>query len=163
MEIHNAHAPPGSSRGLLKVHAFEAISRRLDARPRVRKLLCADLNAPLAEDDAGPLPSGYARRDVAPHPGEWTRAQAQRWAMAEASLLEHPRMRDAWRETRKSGEPFPVSHFTRGGPKRYDYIFISPQLRATACTYLTDWVEETAERKRLSDHAPVEVDFTVVR
>src|SRR5215212_6918330 len=34
VEIHNAHLPPGSTRGIIKVHAFQAIRRRVDESPR---------------------------------------------------------------------------------------------------------------------------------
>jgi len=162
IEIHNGHVPPGSSRGMLKVHAYEAVRRRVDERPRVPKLLCADLNAPFAEDEAGPLPSGASQRGVPAPADEWTRVQTARWVAAEAGLLEHPNLRDAYRVVRKPGTRFPASHHTRSGGKRYDYVLASPGIEIHNCKYLTQWMNATGARKRLSDHAGVEVEFSIV-
>lgn len=52
VDVHNAHLPPGSSRGEIKVFAFEAIRRRVDEPTRCPRILCGDFNTPRAEDAA---------------------------------------------------------------------------------------------------------------
>jgi len=55
IDLHNAHLPPGVSRGVVKVYAFEAIRRRIDADQRNPRILCGDFNAPWTEDADGPI------------------------------------------------------------------------------------------------------------
>jgi len=146
--VHNAHLPPGVSRGLLKVHAFEAIRRRVDADLHARDtesavVLCGDFNAPVTETVDEPR-SQIERA--------WHGATA-RWQAAEASVIEHPEMRDAYRGVHEPGQPLPASHFTgrpARTPHRYDHIFVSRKLRTVSCEYLGNWL-----RDGLSDHAAV--------
>ena len=52
-ELHTAHLPPSSTRGLVKVEMFEALHNRLAApfdRPRI---FCGDLNTPRVEHEDG--------------------------------------------------------------------------------------------------------------
>ncbi len=156
IDIHNAHVPPGSGNGLIKVHAFEAIRRRVDEDPSNPRVLCGDFNAPLAEDDSGPDVTAGHR---APGP-KWPEAIETRWIEAEAALVENQDMRDVYRDVHENGEPFPASHFTgRKGnltPRRYDHICASPELTTESCVYLSDYLES-----RLSDHAPVEAELAL--
>jgi endonuclease/exonuclease/phosphatase family metal-dependent hydrolase len=140
IEVHNAHLVPGSTRGVGKVHMFEAIRRRIDQPTASARILCGDFNAPRRENDSS-LTTWARRRDSA-------------WDRAERSILEHPDLRVVYRSLRKGGGAFPGSHFTGDTPRRYDHIYASPELNPRTCSYLTPWLEAG-----LSDHAAVEVDF----
>lgn len=154
IEIHNAHLPPGASRGLIKVHAFEAIRRRIDEATGNARILCGDFNAPWSENDSGP---------VIERGGNWSEADQDRWVEAEKRLLTNPEMRDVYRDVHPDGADFPASHHTGSNrtPHRYDYILASKELQTQSCCYFPDWTEATPERKRLSDHAPVEAVLTL--
>ncbi len=144
VHVHDAHLLPGVSRGLLKVHAFEAIRRRVDAdlsarHPGTALVLCGDFNAPV---------NGGQRAQAG---RAWHGATA-RWQATEASVIAHEELRDAYLDVHDPREPLPASHFTgsRRRPQRYDHIFRSRELRTRRCAYLGDWL-----RDGLSDHAPV--------
>ena len=143
VEVHNAHLPPGSSRGIIKPQAFNAIARRLDEPTRAPQILCGDFNSPIREDDQGVTSAGQR------HPGiPW-------WGAAELGVLEHPRLRDVYRAQHRPGTEFAVSHVTRGGNKRYDHIYADPaELHCTTCSYATEWMEQG-----LSDHAALQAMF----
>ena len=149
VELHNAHLPPGVSRGVIKVHHFEAIRRRVESDDNP-KVLCGDFNAPWSEDADGPL--------VDPGRG-WPDDIKRRWFEAESALFDMPRMRDAYRAANTGTWRSPVSHFTSETPHRYDYIFASDALAPTRCIYLSEWLERDASGWRPGDHAPVEADF----
>jgi len=51
VDVHNAHLPPGSTRGVIKVHAFEAIRRRIESDNSRPRILCGDFNTPRSEAD----------------------------------------------------------------------------------------------------------------
>ena len=145
LDIHNAHLPPGSTRGETKVRAFQAIRQRVDEPTSVPRILCGDFNTPQTEDDKGVTTWASA------HP-----ALREEWDAAERSVLEHPALRDVYRERHLAGTPFPASHFTRGVSRRYDHVYASPELKSVQSRYLTDWL-----REGLSDHAAVEAEFVV--
>ena len=148
IDVHNAHLPPGSTRGIVKPHAFQAIRRRLDEPTAALQVLCGDFNTPRSEDDTGVVSWGTKRgADQDP----------EMWDAAERSILDHPRLRDVYRACRTAGQPFAVSHITRSGPKRYDHVYAGPGLEPVSCRYLNDWLEEG-----LSDHAAVEAELRVV-
>jgi endonuclease/exonuclease/phosphatase family metal-dependent hydrolase len=46
IDVHNAHLVPGSSRGIVKVHMFEAIRRRIEQPTASARILCGDFNTP---------------------------------------------------------------------------------------------------------------------
>lgn len=156
VHVHNAHVPHGSGRGVIKVHAFEAIRRRVDADAGRPTVLCGDFNAPWSEDARGPR-TGLRRK--------WPDDVRTRWLEAEAALLSNPRMRDVYRDVHDAEKPFPVSHFT--GRKehltghRYDYIFATPELKTESCEYLSDWLDWDESRWRRSDHAPVAAELSL--
>lgn len=143
LDVHNAHLPPGSSRGIIKPHAFEAIRRRVDETTDHPQILCGDFNSPASEDEQDVRTWGYR------HP-----SLREMWDEAEQSILRHPRLRDVYRECRREGDPWAWSHRTKSGPKRYDHIYVSPDLKPRSCRYWTEWVGE-----KLSDHAAMEANI----
>ena len=146
VEIHNAHLPPGSTRGVIKPQAFSAIRRRTDDVGRAL-VLCGDFNTPQQEDTT-------CATTWAPSHPELDKA----WDLAERGVLENPRLRDVYRERHRAGSPFPASHYTGKTARRYDHIYASAHLHATACIYHEAWLHE-----RLSDHAAVEADLEAKR
>jgi endonuclease/exonuclease/phosphatase family metal-dependent hydrolase len=156
VHVHNAHVPPGASRGLVKVHAYEAIRRRVDADAGVLVILCGDLNAPWSEDAEGAVRAVRRR---------WPDDLHERWLMAETALLAGRRLRDVYRDVHRSGTDFPVSHRTgRDGSltdHRYDYVFASPELATEGCVYLSEWPDRNERGWRASDHAPVEAKLSL--
>lgn len=145
VEIHNADVPPSETLGLIKVHALQAIRRRVDGSPDRPLALCGDFMTPRAEDDNGLT--------------TWAGTHAKyndEWDAAERSILEHPVLRDVYREQHEAGTRFPVSKYTRGTAHRYDHIYASPELATVSCGYLGEWL--TA---KLSDHAPVEAELSL--
>ena len=143
LEVHNAHLPPGSSRGEIKVHAFRAIRARIDEPTDMPRVLCGDFNTPQTEDESGVATWASAHREL--------RAE---WEVAERGILEHPTLRDVYREVHPRGAPYPASHFTRGTSRRYDHVFASPELSTLRCRYFTEWLADG-----LSDHAAIEADL----
>jgi len=143
VEVHSADLPPSETLGLIKVHAFQAIRRRVDSSPDRPLVLCGDFMSPQAEDEDGVTTwaAGHAK-------------YVDEWDAAERSILEHPVLRDVYRVGHEAGARFPASKYTRGTPHRYDHIFASPQLETVSCGYLEGWLEE-----KLSDHAPVEAEL----
>lgn len=147
VEVHNAHLPPGVSRGRIKVQALNAIAERVRKKPSNR-ILCGDFNE-LPEDGDDPF---VFEGDSDPTNAAWGEARAR--------IFSNPKMREVYRDVHQRGEPFPVSHRTGWGigknPRRYDHIFASADLVTEECRYHGDWLDKTAEHSRLSDHAPVE-------
>jgi endonuclease/exonuclease/phosphatase family metal-dependent hydrolase len=95
VEVHNAHAPPGSSRYVLKPQALAAVARRVDERPDVPQILCGDFNTPRPERE-GERPRTFA--DLYPE------VEAE-WDAAERAILEHPRLRDAYKQVHRAATP----------------------------------------------------------
>lgn len=150
IEVHNAGAPPGSSRRILKPQALAAVARRLEVRPELPQILCGDFNMPQPEREGEP-----ARTFAEFYPD----LEAM-WDAAERGILEHPRLRDAYKQVRKPGDPWPYSHRVHNSkdPKerRYDHIYVSNDFEVRACRYLVDWLT-----RGLSDHAGVEADLAL--
>jgi endonuclease/exonuclease/phosphatase family metal-dependent hydrolase len=145
IDVHNAHIPPGSSRGIIKPHAFQAIRRRIDEDAGHPQILCGDFNSQASEDDDGVTTWGYR------HP-----SLREMWDAAERSILKHPRLHDVYRALRARGDPWEWSHRTKSGPKRYDHIYASADLEPRSCRYWSAWIDE-----KLSDHAAVEADLVL--
>jgi exonuclease III len=68
-DIHCAHLPPGSTRGLVKVDMFEALHTRLATPAKRPRILCGDLNTPRAERDDGTVEFWGERHP--PHTARW--------------------------------------------------------------------------------------------
>jgi exonuclease III len=65
-EIHTAHVPPGSTRGLVKVEMFDALHTRLTTPCERARIRCGDLNTPRAERDDGSVEFCGARNPPNP-------------------------------------------------------------------------------------------------
>lgn len=150
LELHNAHAPPGSTRGRIKIELFSALAARL-GRPSSRpRILCGDFNTPASEAEDGKV-EFWGRA----HPGlkdEWDEAERSViLGLAEHDLADVFRRlngyaaRDVSWILRRKGKEF---------GRRYDHVFASEELEATSCCYL-----HVLRKARLSDHAPIEADF----
>jgi endonuclease/exonuclease/phosphatase family metal-dependent hydrolase len=152
IEVHNAGAPPGSSRRILKPQALAAVARRLEERPQLPQILCGDFNMPQPEKEGEPV------RTFA----EFYPELQEMWDAAERGILEHPRLKDAYKQVHKPGDPWPYSHRVQNSkePKqrRYDHIYVSDHFEVHACRYLTEWLAPG-----LSDHAGVEADLALSR
>jgi exonuclease III len=149
-EIHVAHLPPGSTRGLVTVEMFEALQTRLATPCERPRILCGDFNTPRAEREDGTVEFWGARRP--PH--------GERWDEAERSVVlglgEHD-LPDVFRALNGYTATDTSWVARRGGQswgRRYDHVFASPRLRPTACRYLHGWREQ-----RLSDHSAIEAAF----
>lgn len=145
VEIHTADVPPSETLGLIKVHALQAIRRRVDESADRPLVLCGDFMTPRSEDE----------NEITTWAGTHAKYNEE-WKDAELAILEHPELRDVYRELHEPGTPFPASKYTRGTPHRYDHIYASPQLETVSCTYLSDWLTE-----KLSEHAPVEAELAL--
>ena len=156
IDVHNAHVPPGVSRGLIKAHAFEAIRTRIDADTHIPRILCGDFNAPVEEDADGPISQSS---------GPWSESEQERWRLAEKRIVDSLDMRDVHRDVHERGLPLPFSHFTGhkdgGTGHRYDHIFASPDIYTEGCAYLSEWLQGDDLDPPLSDHAPVEAELSL--
>jgi exonuclease III len=147
VDIHNTHLPPGSSTGLIKIHAFQAIRRRIDAPTHAARVLCGDFNAPLSETDTK-METAASRH----------RSWREEWDRSERLILEHPNLQDPYRLHHEKDTPFAVSHFTghprsaSRSPHRYDHIYVSREFATDDCR--CEYLQELRE-SGLSDHAPV--------
>ena len=149
-ELHTAHLPPGSTRGLVKVEMFEALYARLARIGERPRILCGDFNTPRSEHADGTVEFWGANH----------RPHTERWDAAERSvvlgLAEHD-LADVYRALNGSAAT-DASWFARRGEqrwgRRYDHIFAARGLEATGCRYLHAWREDG-----LSDHSAIEADF----
>jgi endonuclease/exonuclease/phosphatase family metal-dependent hydrolase len=149
LEVHNAHAPPGSSRYTIKPHALAAVARRVDERPDLPQILCGDFNTPQPEVEGEPPETWGSRYPEV----------AEEWAAAELGILDHPRLRDAYKQVHVPGTPWPHSHRVKNSTpeeRRYDHIYVTEHFSVLSCRHLTDWIETG-----LSDHAAVEADLVL--
>jgi exonuclease III len=147
VEIHNADVPPSETLGLMKMHALQAIRRRVDQSAGRPLVLCGDFMTPRHETDDG----------LTTWAGTHAKYDAE-WDAAERSILEHPVLRDVYLDCHTPGGRFPVSKYTRGTGHRYDHIFASPDFETVSCTYMREWLT-----KKLSEHAPVEAELALKR
>jgi exonuclease III len=149
-EIHTAHLPPGSTRGLVKIELFEALYTRLAAPSELPRILCGDFNTPQAERADGTVEFWGER-----HP-----RHKERWDDAERSvvlgLAEHdlPDVFRALNGYTATDASWVARRHDKSWGRRYDHVFASRRLRPTACRYLHAWREQ-----RLSDHSATEADF----
>jgi exonuclease III len=73
-------------------------------------------------------------------------------------LRAQPEKLERIRELRPSG-PVAISHLTRGNPHRFDFIYITPDLRPAEVRYRKDVMTTSEGVQKLSDHALVVADL----
>ena len=149
-EVHNAHLPPGSTRGLIKVDMFEALYGSLSGISERPRIMCGDFNTPRMEREDGTVEFWGSS-----HP-----RHTERWDDAERSvvlgLAEHD-LADVFRALNgysATDISWVVRRRGKQWSRRYDHIFASRRLQATCCRYLHEWREQG-----LSDHSAIEADF----
>ena len=146
VECHNAHLPAGVSHGWIKVETFEGIYERLCRASEHPRILCGDFNSPIEElADGTTIPGG---------------ANDERWSKAELSVirgLEEYDLGDVYRGLHgfeKQEMSWVIWMRGKKYGRRFDHIFASQLLNATAYSYLHKLREQG-----LSDHSPIEAYF----
>jgi endonuclease/exonuclease/phosphatase family metal-dependent hydrolase len=141
------HAPLSQDPDQVKIRTFEAVHANLAAlSPSMPAILCGDLNTPQHEAADGIVQTfGQTRK------GKMHARMGQRQDDAERAILTGlPGWHDAFRELygyEVSGRSWKASRGSNPG-YRLDHIFLSPNLRATACEY-----DHMVRENRLSDHS----------
>jgi exonuclease III len=149
-EVHVAHLPPGSTRGLVKIEMFETLYTRLAAPSERPRILCGDFNTPRAEREDGTVEFWGASRP----------AHTERWDKAERSVvlgLDEHDLPDVFRALNgytATDASWVARRHDKSWGRRYDHIFASRRLTPTACRYVHLWREQG-----LSDHSAIEADF----
>lgn len=148
--IHNAHLPPGSTRGLIKVEMFRALYGRMAIDSPDPRILCGDFNTPRSETSMGEVAfwgSSHPR-----HKNEWDAAErAVVLGLAEHDLADTYRALHGYE---REGQSWVVRRQGRETGRRYDHVFATASLRCTRSEYL-----DAFRTEGLSDHAPIEADF----
>lgn len=147
IEGHSVHVLPGSQYGETKIEMFEGIYDRLaEDDPPDYRFLCGDFNSPKAESDNGEVTV-------------W--GSDDRWVEAERNVIvglaDHD-LTDAYREVHGYGDDaysFVTKNQGSEWRRRFDHVFASNLLNATAAEYLHQYDD-------LSDHSPIEVMFTPI-
>jgi exonuclease III len=163
LEVHNAHIPPGSSNGWLKITALRDIYLTLANKSEVPRILCGDFNTPQAE-----LPNGqvitWAQRLRGS--GTWHIAprirhgSGKEWDEAERAVLTGLAqfdLEDCFRALHGYGRQEHSGYFRGAGKRigrRFDHVLASRSLRPQSCEYLHE-----LRISDLSDHSPIEADF----
>ena len=161
--MHNAHIPPGSSNGWLKITALRDIYLALAHKSELPRVLCGDFNTPQAELTDGQVVTWAQRLRSS---GTWHIARRVRdgsgkeWDEAERAVLTglgQFDLEDCFRALHDYGRQEHSWYFRGAGKRigrRFDHVFASPGLRARSCEYL-----HGPRLGDLSDHSPIEVDF----
>ena len=153
VELHNAHLPPGVTRGLIKVRTFEALDRLLAVSGSCPRILCGDFNTPQFEEPSGEVVTW----------ADHHREHFDRWDAAEKAILlglAEWDLADVYRRLHGYGPEEASWALRRHGRqvgRRFDHVFASASLNARTCEYIHGWREEG-----LSDHSPIEVYFEPV-
>ena len=114
LELHVAHVPPGSSVGIGKVIALEAIHRRIVRATQRPIILCGDFNTPKHETRDGRIETWGSRH-----------RERERWERAELGILcglQTLGLRDVYRGLH-GYRPQPASWTFRNVGRRYDHVF----------------------------------------
>ncbi|MBT3352636.1 MAG: hypothetical protein HOC91_05755 [Nitrospinaceae bacterium] len=165
-DLHNTYIPSGASHGWKKVETLEGIYRGLAKKTRRPRILCGDFNAPQVEYPTGEVVTW----------AQWIRASGEvvlrkqfrhgdgaRWDAAERNimtglgkfdLLDVYRTLCGWEAQGFSWYPIRKKIKVQG--RRFDHIFASRSLNVARCRYLDE-----ARLASLSDHAPIEADFSL--
>jgi exonuclease III len=172
IEVHTTGIPPGVSNGWLKVEMFEGIYSRLACPTPHARILCGDLNTPQAESADGCVTTWG--QVITPDGGvsiwkSWRDTfgrvdTGDRWDAAERNVLTGLAqfdLPDVFRSLYGYGV-VECSWYWKGKGRcigrRFDHVFASRQLHAVRCVYL-----HALREMGLSDHSPIEVDFTPPR
>jgi exonuclease III len=147
VELHTTHVPPGASHDWIKIEHFEGLAARLDRDSDRPRILCGDFNSPKSESGDGTVIC-------------W--GNGGRWTQGERSVIVYLRDRglaDVFR-TLNGHEVEEFSWYWRGRGRqvgrRFDHVFASAGLRASACRY-AHGLRETG----LSDHSAIVADFSL--
>lgn len=155
LEIHSAHIPPGSSHGWKKIETFEGIHKYLSHDADCPRILCGDFNSPRLE-----LSNGQVFTWGQTEKGN-IRKGRERWVAGERSLiqgLEVYGLHDVFRLIHgyeKQEFSISMKHRSKTTLRRFDHVFASKILNPIACSYL-----HKLRDQGLSDHSPLEVDFS---
>ena len=164
IEFHATHIPPGITHGWIKIETLREIYRRLVLPSGIPRILCGDFNTPQEETSSGEVITWGQRRR---RDGSvlYKRDRGKEWDQGEREVLVGLAaydLPDVFRLLRgyKTQE---FSWYWRGKHKRigrrFDHVFASRSLNPIGCRYLHD----LRDVDRLSDHAPIEVDFMPTR
>ncbi|MDP7502813.1 MAG: endonuclease/exonuclease/phosphatase family protein [Nitrospinota bacterium] len=165
-DLHAAYIPPGSTNGWKKVETLEGIYRGLSRKTKRPRILCGDFNAPQEEYPSGEIVT-WAQRirsdGEAVTRKRFRNGDGARWDAAERNImagLGKYDLPDVYRALRgweaRDFSWYPIRKKTKAPGRRFDHIFASDSLNAVRCRYL-----EAARVNRLSDHSPIEADFSL--
>jgi endonuclease/exonuclease/phosphatase family metal-dependent hydrolase len=163
VEVHTAHIPPGASHIWLKIDTFEGVHERLTRPCPDARILCGDFNSPQDELETGEVitwgqtihrdgtVSIVDHRDATRY-GRWdagersiiTGLATHGYADAYGAVHGYSKREFSWQLNRRNG---PVR-------RRFDHIFVSSQLRPTACTYLHEASRGRAQRPLADTRRP---------
>ena len=141
--VHAVHMPTGVGHRAEKIASFHAVYRMIDTPSDKPRVLCGDFNSPKFEFADGTIHTWGNKQQQA---AEYLLFGASRHMLRDVFRGLHGYHTPAWSWCRQ----------IRGKPvmRRFDHIFASPELKASACGYLHDFVT-----MGLSDHAPIVADF----
>ena len=158
LEFHNIHMPAGVSHGVIKVQTFEGLYQFLAHPSDNLRILCGDFNSPREEyADGRILFWGKTRRA---HQGVMINDPNDRQANAERSVIKglaEYDLVDVYRSVHgyeDHGYSWIHKWRERRTYRRFDHIFASSKLNPIRCEYLYEILDA-----KLSDHAPIEVEF----
>ena len=156
VEVFCVHVP-NAANGIVKVRTLHAIRAGIAAAEPRARVVCGDLNTPRRE-----LPSGDVISFARDRNGRLRPERGPEWDSAELAVvpgLQELGYRDAYRALHGYGQSEPSWTWKRiaghNGGWRIDHIFVSPQLRPTACWYHHAWRDDG-----LSDHSALEADLS---
>lgn len=155
VEVWCVHVP-NAANGLVKIKTLQAIRHSLAIAEPAPRVLCGDLNTPRRE-----LPNGEVISFARDRRGRLRPERGAEWDAAELAVvpgLQQLGYRDAYRAMHGYGTPEPSWTWKRiaghDGGWRIDHIFVSTELRPTACLYHHAWRDQD-----LSDHSALEADL----
>lgn len=165
IDLFATYIPSGSSNGWVKAETLEGIFEALSGKLKRPRILCGDFNAPQEEYPSGEIVT-WAQQ-IKPNGDAVVRkrfrnGEGKRWDAAERNVLEGLapfdlpdiyRLLNGW--TIQEYSWYPIRKIPVRG-RRFDHVFASRSLGPRACHYLQEALDQG-----LSDHAPIEVDFSM--
>jgi exonuclease III len=158
IELYNAHIPPGSSNGWIKIDTFEGIYKALSKESSNHRILCGDFNSPQIETPAGEVIT-WGKKFYKDKTWRISK-RGERWDNGERNVLEGLSEFDLKVVFRtlygylKEDYSFYLKNRNKVFSRRFDHCFASESLNPLEFNYL----HEPREQK-LSDHSGVEVIF----